>query len=188
MSFLAGLSLLALTTAQACSSQQSSSGSGLDFDAISALACSATSDAQNLDQHAAAIEAFAASRSNRILWLHVVDDARASARTLRFLADNAKAVMRMRRQSLDDPGGMLSDGLTLLRPGETLLRQTQALDANIRLLREDANSDQSLRDAVEALASAVKEAREDAGVAVQQGNLLVERARQIARSLGVDIE
>ena len=130
----------------------------------------------------------ASSRDNSVLWVSSAELTRTAARSLRVLASNAKAVVRVHQQNLDDPGGMLSDGLSLLRPGETLLRQTEALGVDIRLLREDANGDEALQASIEELAKAVKEAREDAGVAIQQGTFLVERARQIARSLGIRIE
>ena len=184
---MSALAILAVTTAQACSSQQSDS-SHLDYGAIAALAGSATNDAQELEKNADAIAAATSSRSNPALWLNISEELRAAARSLRILASNAKAVVRVRQQNLDDPGGMLSDGLSLLRPGETLLRQTEALDADIRLLREAAVGDEALHSSVQDLSMAVKDARGDASIAVQQGELLVERARRIARSLGTDIE
>ncbi len=180
--------MLALSMAQACASEQASYGGQLNFGAISGLAGSAGSDAEELEEHADAIAAAAGSTGSDSLGRGVAADARASARTLRVLAANARAVVRVHQQGVDDPGGMLRDGLSLLRPGEMLLRQTEALEGDIQLLRENANSNQALLAALEALASDVEEARGDGRVAIQQGNLLCERARQIARSLGKDIE
>ena len=111
----------------ACSSPPSgTNGSQLNFDAIATLPGVALSNVEGLNRVAESLDFAAVSRSNSPLWLGAAEQARAAARTLSVLADNAKAVMRMRQQNLNDPGGMLSDGLSLLRPGETLSRQADA--------------------------------------------------------------
>ena len=177
----------AVSLATACATQQVSIGGRLEPGAITALAFSSAGHAEALELSSDGIIHAAGDNANPA-WLTLAADGRAAARTLRLLADYARAVMRMRRQSLDEPSGLVSDGFSILRPGESLLRQTQALDDQISLLRVNATGNDDLLTALDALALDVAAAEGDARTAVQQGTLLVERGRQLARSLGEKLE
>ena len=78
----------------------SSSGDGspapvdLDLSAIRELANAASQDADNMERHADAMASIAAARPDHAHWASEAELARANARSLRFIAESARAIDR----------------------------------------------------------------------------------------------
>lgn len=196
MRFIAGaaaaLVLLALLGALVCSvpSGRNSGPTRVDLAAITGIAASANASAAALERHASALEADT-STSDSAAVREYAESLAAGASSLRFLADSARAVVRVQGAPAAAGGtnlsGMLSDGLTLQQLGEALLDQIDELEASFISLREETLAGQAPA-GLDSLEVDLRSARSTAQAAISQGSALAEQARRIARSLGTKID
>jgi hypothetical protein len=163
----------------------------IDREPIRALAGVASSDAQNMERHAATMKAAAAARPAHAHWASDADIVNADARSLRFLADSALAIA-------NDPGStpwtsielrrVLGDGLNLQRLGETLLAHADAMDAHLQTMREQARGEGELIGSIDLAGADIADLRRDGQAAIDRGKELQNTARRIAENTGQKLD
>ena len=165
----------------------------LDLTAIRDLASAASQDADNMEHHAATMTAIAAARPDHAHWASDADVARANARSLRFVAGSAQAIDRDQAvfpvtASAVQLDRLLGDGLNLQSLGQTIVDHATAMQGHIDLMREQASGDATLLSAIGDLGQDVQGMKADGTAAVDAGEALEDKARTIARSIGVKLE
>jgi len=176
----------------------SSSGDGptpveLDLTAIRDLAAAASQDADSMERHAQTMASVAAARPDHAHWASDAEIARANARSLRFVADSARAIdrdqaafpVKARAVELDR---LLGDGLNLRSLGQTVVDHATAMEGHVEVMRQQAAGDPALLGAITDLSQDVQRMKADGTAAVNAGKALEEKARTIARSTGVELD
>lgn len=189
---LAGLAALALATTMACgSSGGSKQAQGeLNLDPIITLAGAANTDAEAMEQHADAMTAAAANRPDHAHWAADAETIRADARTLRVMADAAKAIEHdpgARPGNAVELGRVYGDGSNLHLLGQTLVDHAGAMQTHISVMRNEAAGDPVLLEVVDAFAPNLDAMRADGEAAMDYGIDLMNEARRLAQSIGEEL-
>lgn len=184
------LSLLAIALV-ACKTAEQRSRVAIDLAPVSALAASATRNAEDMEQHASAMATAAGNRPQFATWGAEADTIRANAKSLRLLASTAAAIRH-------DPGArsgestelirILGDGQNLQQLGDTLLAHAGAMETHVTTMRQQAASDPSLAGVVGQLSTNIAAMRRDGQAAIDRGRELQETARRLAQSLGQKLQ
>lgn len=188
-----GLSAAVLALALADTDDGSPAPVELDLTAIRALANAASQDADNMEQHAESMASIAAARPDHAHWASEAEIARANARSLRFVAESARAIDRDQAlfpvtASAVQLDRLLGNGLNLQSFGQTVLEHATAMESHIEDMRQEAGDDASLLAAIGDLGGDVERMKADGTAAINAGKALEEKARTIGRSIGVDLE
>jgi len=164
---------------------------GIDSDPIRALAGAASSDALNMERHAATMKEAAAARADRANWVSDADVMNADARSLRVIADAAMAIAR-------DPGSqpgtaielrrVLGDGLNLEDLGQALIAHCDALQAHLQAMRAVVAGESELMAEVEMAGADIDNMKIIGQAAINRGEELQETALQIADNTGQDLD
>lgn len=186
-----GFGVLALVLSS--SSDGSPAQVELDLTAIRALATAASQDADNMDRHAQTMAFIAAARPDHAHWASDAEIARANARSLRFVADSTLAIDRDQKAfpvtaSAVQLDRLLGDGLNLQSLGQTVVDHATAMEGHIEVMRQQAAGDAALLAAVADLTPDVQRMKGDGTAAVNAGKALEDKARTIARSIGVKLD
>ena len=165
----------------------------LDLTAIRELANAASQDADNMERHADTMASIAAARPDHAHWASEADLARANARSLRFIAESARAIDRDEAAfpitaSSIQLDRLLGNGLNLQGFGGTVVDHGTAMEGHIEVMRQQAAGDAPLLSAISDLSEDVQRMKADGSAAVNHGKVLEEKARTIARSIGVDLD
>ncbi|HLF76686.1 MAG TPA: hypothetical protein VJB57_04280 [Dehalococcoidia bacterium] len=165
----------------------------LDLTAIRELASAASQDADNMERHAATMTAVAAARPEHAHWASDAEIARANARSLRFVADSARAIDRDQAAfpvtaSAVQLDRLLGDGLNLQSLGQTIVDHATAMEGHIDVMRQQAAGDATLLGAIGDLGQDVQGMKSDGTAAMNAGKALADKARTIARSIGVKLD
>jgi len=157
---------------------------------INDLASAAAQDAANMETHATAMEAAAAARPDHAHWASDAQIIKASAQSLRLLAQSAESIA-------SDPGShpntsvelrrVLGDGLNLQQLGQTLLGHADAMQTHLDTMRGQAASDQQLLAMIDQAGGDLQKMKQDGQAAVDRGKELEQTARRIAENTGQDI-
>jgi len=187
----AGFGVLALVLSS--TSDESPAHVELDLTAIRELANAASQDADNMERHAQTMASIAAARPDHAHWASDAEIARANARSLRFVADSTLAIDRDQKAfpvtaSAVQLDRLLGDGLNLQSLGQTVVDHATAMEGHIEIMRQQAAGDAALLAAVADLTPDVQRMKTDGTAAVSAGNALAEKARTIARSIGVKLD
>lgn len=190
---LAGLIGIAVAIGAACGSSNSGKtvNGDVDLNPITALASAATGDAQAMTAHADAMAAAAAQRPDHAHWAADAETIRADARTLSFMADAARAIS-------NDPGShpatavdlmrIYGDGTNLHQLGQSLVDHGAAMTTHIAVMRDEAAGDAELLNVIDAFAPNVEAMKTDGQTAMDRGTQLMEDARRLATSIGVELQ
>jgi hypothetical protein len=165
----------------------------LDLTTIRQLATAASQDADNMDRHAQTMASIAAARPDHAHWASDAEIARANARSLRFVADSALAIDRDQKlfpvtASAVQLDRLLGDGLNLQSLGQTVVDHATAMEGHLEIMRQQAAGDAVLLAAVADLTPDVQKMKGDGTAAADAGEALAEKARTIARSIGVKLD
>ena len=182
-----------ITVATCGTEDESSAPVELDLTAIRELASAASQDADNMERHAETMTAIAAARPDHAHWASDAEIARANARSLRFAADSARAIDRDQAAfpvtaSAVQLERLLGDGLNLQSLGQTIVDHATAVQVHIELMREQASGDTTLLGAIGDFGQDVLRMKTDGTAAVDAGKALADKARTIARSIGVKLD
>ena len=184
--------VIALATS---SSSDDGSSKRVEFDltAIRQLASAATQDADNMERHAATMTAIAAARPDHAHWASDAEIAQANARLLRFVADSARAIDRDQTAfpvtaSAIQLDRLLGDGLNLQSLGQSVVDHAKAMAGHIEVMRQQVAADATLLGATGDLGQDVLRMKSDGTAAMDAGKALVDKARTIARSIGVILD
>jgi outer membrane murein-binding lipoprotein Lpp len=187
----AALVVLGLVVAGCADTDAERSRVAVDLAPISALAASATQDADAMEAHASAMATAAASRPELDAWRADAEVIRANAASLRLLASWAAAIHH-------DPGArsgefaeltrILGDGRNLQQLGETLIAHAGAMDAHVIAMRRQSVGDPAASAVVSQLTTDTAAMRRDGQAAIDRGKELQETARRLAQSLGQKLE
>ena len=165
----------------------------LDLRAVRQLASAAGQDADNVERHAATMTSIAASRPDHAHWASDAEIALANARTLRFVADSARAIDRDQATfpvtaSAVQLDRLHGNGLNLQSLGQTIVDHATAMQGHIDVMRQQAAGDTTLLGAIGDLGQDVQTMKTDGTAAVDAGKALADKARTIARSIGVKLD
>jgi hypothetical protein len=165
----------------------------LDLTATRELASAASQDADNMERHAATMTAIATARPDHAHWASDAEIARANARSLRFVADSARAIDRDQAAfpvtaSAVQLDRLLGNGLNLQSLGQTIVDHANAMDGHIDVMRQQAAGDATLLGAIGDLGQDVQRMRTDGTAAMDAGKALADKARSIATSIGVKLD
>lgn len=191
---LASLILVATAIVAACggsSSSEKTSQTQIDREPITALAGAAEGDAQEMEAHAATMASLAASRPDHAHWASDAELFKASAGSLRFLADSARAIARdpgSHPGSAVQPDRVLGDGLNLQGLGKTLITHADAMNTHLQTMRDQAAGDTALLARIDETGVDVQAMKQDGQAAINRGTELADTARRIAASTGQKIE
>ena len=83
---------------------------------------------------------------------------------------------------------LLGDGLNLQSLGQTIVDHATAMEGHIDVMRQQAAGDATLLGAIGDLGQDVQRMKTDSTVAVDTGKALVDKARTIARGIGVKLD
>ncbi len=191
---LASLVLVSTAIAAACggsSSSQNASQIPIDREPITVLAGAAEADAQKMEAHAATMVSLAASRPDHAHWASDAELIKASAGSLRFLADSARAIARdpgSHPGNAVQPDRILGDGLNLQGLGKTLIAHADAMNTHLQTMRDQAAGDTALLARIDETGADVQTMKQDGQAAITRGAELADTARRIAASTGQKIE
>ena len=184
--------VIALATS---SSSHDGSSKRVEFDltAIRQIASAASQDADNMERHAATMRSIAASRPDHAHWASDAEIALANARTLRFVADSARAIDRDQTifpvmASSVQLDRLHGNGLNLQSLGQTTIAHADAMAGHIDVMRQQAAGDAALLAAIGDLGQDVQRMKTDGTTAMEAGKALIDQARTIARSIGVKLD
>jgi hypothetical protein len=191
-SAMALAALGALASACGGSSHSAAPGSGAAAaDPIRALAGAATSDALNMERHAAMMRKAAVARADGASWAGDADVMNANARSLRVISDAAMAIAR-------DPGSqprtavelrrVLGDGRNLQDLGQQLIAHCDAMQAHLDAMRAEVADDSELAAEVEMAGAGIDDMKVVGQAAIDRGEELQETAMQIADNTGQDLD
>ena len=141
--FVAGFGVLAI--ALSSSSDGSPAPVKLDLASIRRLSDAAEQDADNMERHAQTMVTLAATRPDHAHWASDAELARASARSLRFLAESARAIDRDQAAfpasaSAIQLDRLQGDGLNLQGLGSTLIEHGNAMEKHGDVMRQEAGN------------------------------------------------
>lgn len=163
----------------------------LNLDPITALAETASHDAQEMNVHADAMVTAAAQRPDHAHWAADAETIRADARTLSFMADSARAIAR-------DPGSHPGNPVELTRVygagtnlhglGQMLVDHAGAMTTHITVMRDEAAGDAEMLKVIDAFAPNVAAMKADGQAAMDRGTQLMADARRLATSIGVELQ
>lgn len=187
-----GLGAVVLALALAQTDGSSPAPVELNLTAIRDLANAASQDADNMERHAESMASVAAARPDHAHWASEAEIARANARSLRFVADSARAIDRDQTAfpataSAVQLDRLLGDGLNLQGFGQTIMDHATAMSSHIEDMRREAGDDESLLAAISDLGGDVERMEADAMAAISAGKALEEKARALGRSIGVEL-
>lgn len=188
-----GLITLVAAVFAACGSSDDDRESGINVDLqpIQELAHAASSEADRMEEHADSMAAAAASRPDLAHWESDAEVVRAEARSLRLLASWATAIQYDPGAQSDSHGDIqriLGDGRNLQELGETLIVHADAMLAHVEVMREQAAGDSALLATVSDIGTDSEGMRQSGQAAIDRGKELEEIARQLARSIGEEID
>lgn len=162
----------------------------LHLDPIRNLAGTARREGSAMEEHAEAMETAAASRADHAHWAADAESIRADVGTLRIIASTASSISR---DPGAHPGGAVEigrvygDGKNLADMGRTLIDHAKAMDAHTAVMRDEAEGDELLLATVVELGTDAASVESVGEAAVEQGNVLMAEARQLAESIGADM-
>ena len=190
---VAGVGLGILAIALSSSGDSSPAPVELDLTAVRELANAASQDADNMERHAQTMASIAAARPDHAHWASEAELALANARSLRFIAEAARAIDRDEATfpvtaSSIQLDRLLGNGLNLQGFGRTVVDHAAAMEGHVEVMRQQAAGDTALLSAISELSGDVQRMKADGSAAINHGKVLEDKARTIARSIGVELD